>query len=497
METSKPKGYEPAPIAEPLLTVDGPVTVEAPARRAHFRDAWAALLLVGNVVALSYVAIKYGADLFQTDADDVDLHFANSKLFQAGCGVAVMAGVFSALYVKLLLHKAGDMIMFSFYVKFALLALAIIACLCSPVPQSAAYPAFILFILACWLRCVRHRVAFAAANLATACHALHDHAAIFCAAVAAVAASLGFIALWIVAAAGAITQTMQGDCDADDDGGAPQLSADAADDAADDGSKQCHPNGLVCLWLFISFVWGLQAIRYVVHLATAGTVAGWWFAGPERAASPVAGALTRACTTSLGSASLAALILAILETLKQMAHQAQRQRNNAGCACFAQCVLGCIERIMRYFNKWALTYCGIYGESFWEAGKSTLELFTRAGWTALINDDLIDMALSMASLVVGLVTAVVALLIGVAADMKSEQTVALVVIGLFAGYFCCQITMSVITSGVCTVFVCFAEDAPALQRSRPEVFERLVAGWRAFSEDLLIIVLNPSSASVV
>ena len=107
------------------------------------------------------------------------------------------------------------------------------------------------------------------------------------------------------------------------------------------------------------------------------------------------------------------------------------------------------------------------------------------------------MALSMASLVVGLVTAVVALLIGVAADMKSEQTVALVVIGLFAGYFCCQITMSVIMSGVCTVFVCFAEDAPALQRSRPEVFERLVAGWRAFSEDLLIIVLNPSSASVV
>ena len=47
METSKPKGYEPAPIAEPLLTVDGPVTVEAPARRAHFRDAWAALLSVG------------------------------------------------------------------------------------------------------------------------------------------------------------------------------------------------------------------------------------------------------------------------------------------------------------------------------------------------------------------------------------------------------------------------------------------------------------------
>ena len=161
METSKPKGYEPAPIAEPLLTVDGPVTVEAPARRAHFRDAWAALLLVGNVVALSYVAIKYGADLFQTDADDVDLHFANSKLFQAGCGVAVMAGVFSALYVKLLLHKAGDMIMFSFYVKFALLALAIIACLCSPVPQSAAYPASSSSSSRAG-PCVRHRVAAAA-----------------------------------------------------------------------------------------------------------------------------------------------------------------------------------------------------------------------------------------------------------------------------------------------------------------------------------------------
>ena len=53
--------------------------------------------------------------------------------------------------------------------------------------------------------------------------------------------------------------------------------------------------------------------------------------------------------------------------------------------------------------------------------------------------------------------------------------------GFFCGYECCNIVMSVILSGVCTIFICFAEDASALQRTHPQTYNTLVHGWHEFS----------------
>ena len=62
-----------------------------------------------------------------------------------------------------------------------------------------------------------------------------------------------------------------------------------------------------------------------------------------------------------------------------------------------------------------------------------------------------------------------------------ERARLLAVIGFFCGYECCNIVMSVILSGVCTIFICFAEDASALQRTRPQTYNTLVHGWHEFS----------------
>lgn len=61
-------------------------------------------------------------------------------------------------------------------------------------------------------------------------------------------------------------------------------------------------------------------------------------------------------TTSFGSICFGSLIVAIIQALRQLAHQA-RQNGDAGIlACIAECILGCLESIAEYFNKWAFIY---------------------------------------------------------------------------------------------------------------------------------------------
>ena len=70
-------------------------------------------------------------------------------------------------------------------------------------------------------------------------------------------------------------------------------------------------------------------------------------------------------------------------------------------ACVAECILGCLQSIMEYFNRWAYVYVGIYGYKFTQAGKAVFELFKHRGFDAIINDDLIGNVLGFAALGVG------------------------------------------------------------------------------------------------
>ena len=56
-----------------------------------------------------------------------------------------------------------------------------------------------------------------------------------------------------------------------------------------------------------------------------------------------------------------------------------------------QCILRCLEDIIKYFNRWASCYIGIYGDSFCVAGKRVYELFQNRGLSMILTDDLIEM----------------------------------------------------------------------------------------------------------
>ena len=110
-------------------------------------------------------------------------------------------------------------------------------------------------------------------------------------------------------------------------------------------------------------------------------------------------------TTSFGSICFGSLLVAIVQAIRQIVETARRNDDlGPFIACCIDCLLGCIESLLEYFNKWAFVYVGLYGYGYCEAGKNVMALFRDRGWEAIIADDLVGMALGLLSIVVGLLT---------------------------------------------------------------------------------------------
>jgi Plasma-membrane choline transporter len=236
------------------------------------------------------------------------------------------------------------------------------------------------------------------------------------------------------------------------------------------------------------------SLSFHSHVTTAGTVGTFWFV-PEEAngccSSAVRDSYVRSLTTSFGSICFGSLIVAIIQAVKEMVHS-MRENGDSFVACCAECILGCIESLVEYFNKWAYVrdvhafscdcflivqdspayfvqcdYVGLYGMSFIEAGSSVMTLFRNRGWTAIIADMMVDTVLMMVSFGVGAITAVCAVLFGAAVSAGDSSILVIAgVLGFILGYVMSATFFSVVSSAVNTVIVCFAESRPIIPSSR-------------------------------
>jgi len=111
------------------------------------------------------------------------------------------------------------------------------------------------------------------------------------------------------------------------------------------------------------------------------------------------------------------LLVAIIETLKTIARSARDDENFNFLACIIECILSCLQDLLEYFNKWAYVYVGLYGYSYIEAGKNVITLFKNRGWEVIIADDLVANALFLVSLVVGVISGGIGVLIESGTDV--------------------------------------------------------------------------------
>ncbi|OQR81239.1 PNS1-like protein [Achlya hypogyna] len=336
----------------------------------------------------------------------------------------------------------------------------------------AALGSLISILITIYVCCIRRRIAFASANLKVSCSAVLRYPVILAIAFAATIAQMAWALLWSVATYAAMNH-------------GEYVSADGK------GYNNAQKFGIFVLML-LAFFWTLFVIKNVVHVTTAGTVASWWYnADNERKSMTSTTALCHAMTLSFGSICFGSLVVSIIETIKtilEVFRQLASQSGNSVAVCLLgclECIIGCISRIVQYFNKYAYSYVGIYGFSFIRAGKETYELFEKMGWSAVANDSLVDNVLLIGSAMVGLASAAAAYGV-VTWDIKSNNELytqnlsnpaVLPVTGLLIGFSICYIIMAVINSSVATVFVLFAEDPHSLHHSHPELHDTLHEAW--------------------
>lgn len=174
-------------------------------------------------------------------------------------------------------------------------------------------------------------------------------------------------------------------------------------------------------------------------------------------------------------------MIAIIQTLKALADQARRQegQDNIACTiilCCISCILGLIQDLLEYFNKYAFAQVAIYGKDYCTAAKDTWQLAKARGIDAIINDNLIGNVLSVGGLLIGLITAFVGLAtVYVSPTIPNEVVYYVVVgiVGLFIGLVEFSVLAGVIDSGVTTTFVCLAEDPQALALTKPLLYREI------------------------
>ena len=85
-------------------------------------------------------------------------------------------------------------------------------------------------------------------------------------------------------------------------------------------------------------------------VVVAGVVGEWWFA-PNEQAHVILDSLFRSVTFSLGSVCLGSLVVAAIQSCRTLVETGRRHGNDGIVMCILDCLLGCIERIVEYFNK--------------------------------------------------------------------------------------------------------------------------------------------------
>jgi hypothetical protein len=210
----------------------------------------------------------------------------------------------------------------------------------------------------------------------------------------------------------------------------------------------------------------------------------WWFTPFEASSccsSGVRQSYLRAITTSFGSICFGSLIVAIIQTLREVVHS-MRDNGDSMLMCLFEAIIGCIAQLVEYFNQWAFVFVGLYGYSFMEAGQNVMSLFKSRGWTVIIADALVDTVLLMVSILVGILTGVVGLVVGSMVNLGGEPVRVTLMIafitGFLIGFVMCSTLFSVVSSAVNTVIVCYAEAPNEFEANHPQLSEQMRNSWR-------------------
>jgi hypothetical protein len=433
-----------------------------------FRDLFAAILFIGHLIVILYLAIAWGFSSLNYSVSSYnttdEIHF--SGVLFMGLTASLAAFGVSAAALHIMTHYAEQLVETTLSLSIVFNVLLAIWFLWHNFLLGAVCALLYAAIGACYARAIWHRIPFAAANLKFALTAVRSNAGLVLVACAVTLLLQVWTIVWLTAWVG--VSLRHAECD--------------------DGACSSHMNGLVILLFLLSYYWTSAVVKNVLHVTVSGVVGTYCFV-PDDAGSfwapCITDSLVRATTYSFGSICLGSLLTAILQVMHQICREARRRTHrHAFLLCVLECITSFLERIVVYFNRWSYSYIGLYGYDYLTAGQKVVELFRHRGWTTMITDSLVHRTLVLASAVVGLGTGAFGLVIaqlcpswleGVGGNTMALAFTLAFMIGTAVAYI---LFLSVVGAAVDTIIIVFTEAPLDLERNHPGLYRQMVAAWR-------------------
>mmetsp|Transcript_5266 Transcript_5266/g.15270 ORF Transcript_5266/g.15270 Transcript_5266/m.15270 type:complete len:434 (-) Transcript_5266:4582-5883(-) len=357
----------------------------------HFRDVSFAVLFYLQLIAVISVAIIVPLKESTNSSFGSNERISNQKGVLLFClAVAAMSFVIASISLSIMSMYSQSLVQISLLFSTTMsVSMAILAIFQSNV-LGIISGVLLAFVSSCYACAVWRRIPFAAANLKTGLTAVTTNWGVT--AIAYVISALSVVYLAVIMFDIFLTyQCSNGACD------------------------QGHNEKIFLVLFLLALFWSLQVFKNTIHVTIAGTVGEWWF-NPTNASSCCSRAiwdsLFRATTFSFGSICCGSLLVAVIQTLRQLVYTARHNdENNAILLCIAECILSLLEDLGKVFNKWAFVYVGLYGYKYVDAGKNVSTLFQQRGWTTIISDDLVSNTLSLVCLALGALSGCIGLVI--------------------------------------------------------------------------------------
>lgn len=228
---------------------------------------------------------------------------------------------------------------------------------------------------------------------------------------------------------------------------------------------------------FFCGLWMLQFFIYMLYATIAGALAAWYFTSRDEnnhktdlPSSPICDSLCRTIRYHLGTIALAALIIAIIQTIRAFIKYLEFQMKNGGnpstCGTavlkMIGCCLKCVECCMDKINKNGLVWNAIYGDNFCTASCSAFALVWRNLSRVAAINTISTILLTIGKFTVGLVTMAV---FGYGLDAspqyssKIQSPVMPAIVMFVLAYLVASIFMSVFETIIDATFFCFLVDS--------------------------------------
>lgn len=406
------------------------------------------------------------------------------NLLCLAAGLGLVANVLSFVWLGFMLNLSTALITSTVFLSIMSAALLALLSLLSGHLIGCFLFASLAVAGLCLLREDPSRVLVSSSILGTACRAVAESRNLFGAAYLLMALQFLWVVIWAVAATGVYTT----------------VAADSHGNYLQSGRQYgAGQKALLGFFLLFSLYWGAGVCQNTLRCTVVGAVAAWWYVpGPAR--DSVSLALARATGPSLGSVCKGSLAVSLIETCRA----SLRGLGGVGlggserrpgccpcclcpgcclcgcrwvCGCVLDYLLGCVEAAWRAFNRFAFVFVGVWGYPYGEAARLALRLFETRGWEVILNDYLIGNVLFLGCMLMGGVTAFLGVmttrLLPEAFEALPASATFVGLAGFLIGMGNCLLFVSVVSSAVDTVFVCFAASPYVLQTNRPAEYAHL------------------------